>query len=56
MDKDHTDITFAESGVSLRLAEIRERCSQLLADPDGLELTLEEPIGQSDGTNPYDLG
>ncbi len=55
MDKDHADNTFAESGVSLRLAEIRERCSQLLSDPDGLELTLEEPI-EPDGTNPYDRG
>lgn len=56
MSKDRTDTTFAESGVTLRLAEIRQRCSQLLSDPDGLELTLEEPIEQPDGTNPYDLG
>ncbi len=56
MNKDRTDITLAESGVSLRLAEIRQRCSQLLTDPEGLELTLEEPIERSDGTNPYNLG
>ena len=56
MDKDFPDITLAESSVTLRLAEIRRRCSQFLTDPDGLELSLEEPSDTSDGTNPYNLG
>jgi hypothetical protein len=56
MDKNHDDITLAESGVSLRLAEIRQRCTQLLSDPDGLELKLEDATEPSDGTNPYNLG
>jgi hypothetical protein len=50
------DLSLAESGVSLRLAEIQQRVSELLTDPDALELTLEEPPAQPDGTNPYDRG
>ena len=50
------DISLADTHVSFKLAEIRRRCSQLMSDPDALELTLEEPVGQPDGTNPYDLG
>lgn len=56
MDKDFNDTSLAESSVSLQLARIRRRCSQLLSDPDALELSLEEPAECSDGTNPYNLG
>ena len=55
-DKDWHDFSLAESGVSQRLAEIQQRCSELLTNPGALELTLEEPRGQPDGTNPYDRG
>lgn len=54
--KELDDLTLAESGVSLRLAEIQQRCSELLTDPNALELTLEEPLERPDGTNPYDRG
>jgi hypothetical protein len=54
--RDLDDLSRAESGVSLRLAEIQQRVSELLTDPDALELTLEEPLAQPDGTNPYDRG
>jgi hypothetical protein len=56
MNKELKDVTLAESSVTLRLAEIRRRCSKFLADPDALELTLEEPLERPDGTNPYNLG
>jgi hypothetical protein len=56
MNKEQKDVTLAESSVTLRLAEIRRRCSKFLADPDALELTLEEPLERPDGTNPYNLG
>lgn len=54
--RDLDDLSLAESGVSLRLAEIQQRVSELLTDPDALELTLEEPLALPDGTNPYDRG
>lgn len=56
MDKDFNDNSLAESTVSLQLARIRRRCSQLMSDPDALELTLEEPVERPDGTNPYNRG
>ena len=56
MTNDRNDITLAESSVSLRLAEIRRRCSQFYSEPDTLELSLEEPAEEAVGTNPYDLG
>jgi hypothetical protein len=54
--RDLDDLSLAESGVSLRLAEIQQRVSELLTGPDALELTLEEPLAAPDGTNPYDRG
>jgi hypothetical protein len=48
--------SLADTHVSFKLDEIRRRCSQLMSDPDALELALDEPVGQPDGTNPYDLG
>ena len=56
MNNNHDDITRADSSVSLRLAEIRRRCTELLSEPDALELTLEDAVDRPDGTNPYNLG
>jgi len=56
MYEDLKNVTPAESSVSLRLAEIRRRCSQLLSEPDALELALEDPVERPDGTNPYNCG
>ncbi len=57
MKKDFNDIPLAESNVSLKLADIQRRCSELILDSgDGLELSLEEPSAPPEGRNPYDLG
>ena len=56
MEKDFNDIPLSESNVSLKLADIQRRCSELLEDDDGLELALEEPGQQVDDSNPYNRG
>lgn len=57
MEKDVKRIPLSESNVSLKLAEIQERCAQLLRDSEtSLELTLEEPVLQTDTCNPYESG
>jgi hypothetical protein len=57
MQKDFNDIPLSESNVSLRLADIQRRCSELLLDSgDELELTLEDPVAIPDSGNPYDRG
>ena len=56
MQKDFNEIPLSESNVSLRLADIQRRCSELLADDDALGLSLEEPIASPDSGNPYDRG
>jgi hypothetical protein len=58
MQKDFNDIPLAESNVSLKLADIQRRCTQLLEETgDELELSLEEPVlAQDDGSNPYSRG
>ena len=57
MQKDFNDIPLSESNVSLKLADIQRRCSELLAESgDELELTLEDPALPQDGSNPYDRG
>jgi len=57
MDWDLEDEPLSASNVSLRLAEIQKRCSDLLSEPGGLEgLTLEgEDAAPNDrgGFNPY---
>lgn len=60
MDWDFKDEPLSASNVSLRLAEIQKRCSDLLDAPDALdELTLEGeetlPADRS-GFNPYNHG
>ena len=57
MEKEFKDIPLSESNVSLKLADIQRRCSELLTDPgDELELTLEEPVFEPDDNNPYNRG
>ena len=57
MQKDFDDIPLSESNVSLRLADIQKRCSELL---DGVEessgLSLEDSAPEFDSDNPYDRG
>jgi len=55
MDDKLTDAPLSESSVSLKLAEIQRRCSQLMDEPDALlELSLEDgaPMAGSAG-DPY---
>jgi hypothetical protein len=57
MQKDFNDISLAESNVSLKLADIQKRCTQLMEESgDALELALEEPVLAVDDSNPYDHG
>ena len=57
MDKEFKDIPLSESNVSLKLAEIQRRCSELIRQSgDTLELTLEEPLVGMDDGNPYNRG
>lgn len=57
MDKEINDIPLSESNVSLKLAEIQRRCTELMRDSgDTLELSLEEPLPQFDDGNPYNRG
>jgi hypothetical protein len=57
MDREFRDEPLSDTTVSLRLAEIQKRCSDLLSKPGGLEgLTLEnEDTAPNDrgGFNPY---
>jgi len=56
MDDKRTDTPLSESSVSLKLAEIQKRCSELMEEPDSLlELALEEPLAEPvvDGADPY---
>jgi len=57
MEKDFNYIPLSESNVSLKLADIQRRCSELILDSgDELELSLEEPVAPIEGSNPYDRG
>lgn len=63
MDKDFNDTPLSESNVSLRLADIQKRCSQLLDESDDVGgLSLEEPVASAplvkkvSDHNPYDRG
>lgn len=57
MDKDFHNIPLSESNVSLKLADIQRRCSELLSEPEAnSELSLEEPIIEPDNNNPYNRG
>ena len=57
MQKDFNNIPLSESNVSLKLADIQKRCTQLLQESDDeLELALEEPVLVVDDSNPYNRG
>lgn len=57
MNKEFKDIPLSESNVSLKLADIQKRCSDLIDDPDYLGgLSLEEPAEEADNGNPYSRG
>lgn len=57
MTKDFNDTPLSESNVTLKLADIQKRCSDLIEDSDDLGgLSLEEPVVESDNNNPYNRG
>lgn len=57
MNKDYDDVPLSQSNVSLKLADIQRRCSELIADSDEFgSLSLEEPVTVPDNGNPYDRG
>jgi hypothetical protein len=57
MSKDFNDTPLSESNVSLKLADIQKRCSDLIEDPDDLGgLSLEDPVVEPDNNNPYNRG
>ena len=46
--------TSSETSVSLKLEEIKRRCSELMDEPDGLSgLTLEDASADHGVTDPY---
>ena len=57
MQKDFNDIPLSESNVSLKLADIQKRCTELLLEAgEELGLSLEEPVLVEDDSNPYNRG
>ena len=61
MDNDFKDVPLSESNVSLKLAEIQKRCSDLLQEPAALDaLTLEGEelslVPDVEGADPYNNG
>lgn len=48
-----SDAPLSQSSVSINLSLIQKRCSQLMNDTDGLELTLEEPAVEVKSNDPY---
>lgn len=59
MEKDFEDVPLSQSNVSLRLADIQKRCSQLLHEPGEVTgLSLEDPKvePETNDHNPYDRG
>ena len=57
MDNNDNAIPLSESNITLKLADIQRRCSELMEESDSeLELTLEEPGFSANGFNPYDHG
>ena len=57
MNQDYDDTPLSQSNVSLKLADIQNRCSKLINDPDDLGgLSLEDPAIEADNNNPYNRG
>ncbi len=54
MDKEYKETPLSESNVSHKLSEIQRRCAELINDPDGSELSLEDPTGSHTAVNSYD--
>ncbi len=54
MDDKDLDVPLSQSSVTLKLELIQKRCSELMDDPDSLELALEEPAaGDAGSGDPY---
>lgn len=54
MKNDIDDVPLSQSNVSLKLADIQKRCSQLIEGQDDFgSLSLEEPPTETDDSNPY---
>ena len=53
MNEKDFDAPLSQSSVTLKLELIQQRCSELMDDPDGLELSLDEPAGDSHSGDPY---
>lgn len=50
------DTSSAETSVSLKLEEIKRRCTELMDEPDGLsELSLEDAAVDHGVNDPYNL-
>jgi hypothetical protein len=59
MEKDFDNVPLSQSSVSLRLADIQQRCTRLLDEPGEFTgLSLEEPKvePETNNHNPYDRG
>lgn len=57
MKQKRDEVPLSESNVSLKLADIQKRCSELLSDPNELDsLSLEDPVVVPDESNPYSRG
>ena len=59
MDTDEKDLPLSESNVSLKLAEIQKRCTDLMQTPDsleGLSLEDEETVIVPQLCDPYNRG
>lgn len=56
MEKDFYDVPLSESNVSLKLADIQKRCSEMLLTSDGVaSLSLaDETAVEAENNNPYD--
>ena len=56
MDKKDLDTPLSQSSVTLKLELIQKRCSELMDEPDSLELTLEEPAPDDPlASDPYNF-
>ena len=54
MDDKDLDVPLSQSSVTLKLELIQKRCSELMDEPDSLELALEEPTaGDPRAGDPY---
>ena len=55
LNKDFSEHPLSHSSVTIKLADIQKRCSELLESNDKLlELKLEDYQAPRDNTNPYD--